>query len=329
MREVAEKAGVAMSSVSRVLSDHPDVSPAMRTRVLAAVDELGYEPDLLAQSLRRRETLTVGFVVGDISNPLFAEIVMGVESTLHANGFAMLLTNSLGDPALEAAHIGLLSQRRVDGLIISVLDEAHPETIGRLRELEIPIIVLDRNMPVPAVSRVLSDHRSGMQAAVLHLLDLGHRNIALILGPVVRPTLERRAGFEQAFAVRDLPPTYSVHQGSFAVEHGARAMQEILALPDRPTAVIAGGNQLMLGALRVISDRGIELGTELSFVGCDDVAITDLYQPPIAVIRRDNVGVGRAAAGLLLARLRDGAEPSDIELSTEFVPRPSCGPVRR
>jgi LacI family transcriptional regulator len=328
MREVAELAGVAMSSVSRVMSGHPDVSPAMRRRVLTAVEELGYEPDLLAQSLRRRETLTVGFVVGDISNPLFSEIVMGVEATMHENGYAMLLTNSLGDPALEAAHIGLLSQRRVDGLVISVLDETHPETIVRLRELEIPIVVLDRNMPGIAVSRVISDHRTGMEAAVRHLLELGHRRIALISGPPVRPALERRAGFEQALAAGDIPAAYTIHEGSFAVEHGSAALSELLDLPDPPTAVIAGGNQLMLGALRVISRRRIELGTELSFVGCDDVAITDLHRPAIAVVRRDNVAMGRAAAELLLARMRDGDPPTDVELPTEFVARPSCGPPR-
>src|SRR5213082_1578211 len=144
MREVADLAGVAMSSVSRVLSGHPDVSPKMRERVLAAVDELGYKPDLLAQSLRRRETLSVGFVVGDISNPLVAEIVTGAESTLHANGYSMLLTNSLGDPQLEVAHIRLLARRRVDGLVISVLDESHQDALGALRELDIPIVVLDR-----------------------------------------------------------------------------------------------------------------------------------------------------------------------------------------
>jgi LacI family transcriptional regulator len=327
MREVAEKAGVAMSSVSRVMSGHPDVSPAMRSRVLAAVEELGYKPDLLAQSLRRRETLTVGFVVGDISNPLLAEIVRGVEATLHANGYSMLLTNSLGDPELEAAHVSLLSQRRVDGLVISVLDETHPATIARLRELEIPVVVLDRTVPEVTVSRVLSDHRSGMREAALHLLDLGHRRMAMILGPEGRPTLERRAGFEEAFAARGLPPTYSIHQGSFAVDHGSAAMREILALPERPTAVIAGGNQLMLGALRVIRERGIALGQDLSFVGCDDVAITDIFQPPIAVVRRDTVGMGRAAAELLLARMGDGAAPSDVLLPTEFVARPSCGPT--
>src|SRR4029450_3031819 len=142
MREVAERAGVAMSSVSRVLSGHPDVSRAMSEKVMRAVEELDYQPDILAQSLRRRETLSVGFVVGDISNPLIAEIVTGVESTLHTNGYSMLLTNSLGDPRLEAAHIQLLYHRRVDGLVISVLDETHPDTMVQLRDLEIPVVVL-------------------------------------------------------------------------------------------------------------------------------------------------------------------------------------------
>lgn len=330
MREVAQRAGVAMSSVSRVLSGHPDVSPAMSEKVMRAVEELDYQPDILAQSLRRRETLSVGFVVGDISNPLIAEIVTGVESTLHTNGYSMLLTNSLGDPQLEAAHISLLSQRRVDGLVISVLDESHPEPLAKLRELEIPIVVLDRNLPAEIpVSRALSDHRSGMKAAGLHLLDLGHRRIGLIAGAAVRPALERRAGLEEAFAERGLPATYTADEGVFAVEHGAAAMRRLLALPEPPTAIIAGGNQLMLGALRVVSERGLVLGRDLSFVGCDDVAITDLFQPPVAVVRRDNYAMGRTAAELLLARLREGAPPSDIVLPTEFVARPSCGPPPR
>ena len=330
MREVAERAGVAMSSVSRVLAGHPDVSPAMTEKVLHAVQELDYRPDMLAQSLRRRETLSVGFVVADISNPLFAEIVTGVESTLHTNGYSMLLTNSLGDPILEAAHIALLSHRRVDGLVISVLDETHPETLGKLRELDIPVVVLDRNLPAEIpVSRVLSDHRSGMKAAGLHLLDLGHRRIGLIAGAGVRPSLERRAGLEEAFAERGLPATYTADGGVFSVEHGAAAMRRLLDLPQPPTAIIAGGNQLMLGALRAVTERGLTLGRDLSFVGCDDVAITDLYQPAVAVVRRDNYAMGRTAAELLLARLRDGAPPSDVVLPTEFVARPSCGPPPR
>ena len=330
MREVAERAGVAMSSVSRVLAGHPDVSPAMTEKVMRAVEELDYQPDMLAQSLRRRETRSVGFVVGDVSNPLIAEIVTGVESTLHTNGYSMLLTNSLGDPLLEAAHIALLSNRRVDGLVISLLDESHPEVLGRLRELDIPVVVLDRNLPAEIpVSRVLSDHRSGMKAAGLHLLNLGHRRMGLIAGAAVRPSVERRAGLEEAFTERGLPATYTADEGVFSVEHGAAAMRRMLDLPVPPTAVIAGGNQLMLGALRVVSERGLTLGRDLSFVGCDDVAITDLFQPAVAVVRRDNLAMGRTAAELLLARLRDDAPPSDVVLPTEFVARPSCGPPPR
>ena len=202
--------------------------------MLAAVDELGYEPDLLAQSLRRRETLTVGFVVGDISNPLIAEIVMGVESTLRATGYSMLLTNSLGDPAMEAAHIGLLSQRRVDGLVISVSTRRIRTRSRGCASSRSRSSSSTATFPGIVVSRVLSNHRQGMRDAVFHLLDLGHRQIALIVGSGVRPAIERRAGFEEAFAARGLPPTYTIYEDSFSVEHGARAMREILELDGQP-----------------------------------------------------------------------------------------------
>jgi LacI family transcriptional regulator len=327
MREVAELAGVAMSSVSRVLSDHPDVSPAMRERVHAAVEQLGYKPDLLAQSLRRRETRSVGFVVSDVSNQLFAEIVKGAETALREAGYSMLLTNSENDPDLDADHVRLFERRRVDGLILSLAQEGHPPTIELLEQLDVPIVLIDRDLPpsIPA-SRVLSDHRTGMTAAVDHLLDLGHRRIAFIAGQPTRPSRERRQAFEDAFAARGLGRTYELREGTFSMESGERLTAELLADATPPTALIAGGNQLMLGALRVISDRGLELGRDLSFIGCDDVPVTSIYRPPIAVVRRDNVALGRAAAELLLGQIRDGAPPSEVLLPTEFVSRPSCGP---
>jgi LacI family transcriptional regulator, galactose operon repressor len=328
MREVAELAGVAMSSVSRVLSEHPDVSPAMRERVHAAVEQLGYKPDLLAQSLRRRETRSVGFVVSDVSNQLFAEIVKGAETALREAGYSMLLTNSENDPELDAEHVRLFERRRVDGLILSLAQERHRPTIEVLEQLDVPIVVIDRTLP-PSItaSRVLSDHRTGMTAAVNHLLDLGHRRIAFIAGQPTRPSRERRQAFEDAFAARHLPRTYEIREGTFSMETGARFTRDLLDSAASPTALIAGGNQLMLGALRVISDREIELGRELSFVGCDDIPVTSLYRPPIAVVRRDNVALGRTAAELLLRRLRDGSAPSEVLLPTEFVARPSCGPA--
>jgi LacI family transcriptional regulator len=327
MREVAELAGVAMSSVSRVLSGHPDVSPVMQERVLAAVDELGYQPDLLAQSLRRRETMTIGFAVGDISNQLFAEIVSAAETSLQESGYSMLLTNSKANPDLDASHISLLAQRRVDGIILSVSDEHHPPTLAALARLDIPVVVVDREVAVAHSVNVFSDHQKGMRDAVDHLLDLGHRDIAMINGQPLRPVTERTRALEACFAERSLPHTYRVIDGTFAVEHGARATEALLDSPNPPTAIIAGGNQLMLGAVTVLHGRGVRLGTDISFVGCDDIPITELFDPPIAVVRRDTRAMGRTAAESMLAVLRDPEYAEDVVLPTEFILRPSCGPV--
>lgn len=314
-----------MSSVSRVLSDHPDVSSAMRERVLAAVRELGYEPNLLAQSLRRQETLSVGFVVGDIGNPILAEIVSGAETFLREAGYSMLLTNSEGDPALDVAHIRLFEQRRVDGLILSTADDPDPETVAALRRIRIPIVLVDREVADDVgASRVLSDHRAGMGAAVRHLLELGHRRIALITGPRVRPATERVRALEEVFATEGLARTYRIAEGSFSAEYGERAMEELLRAEAPPTAVIAGGNQIMVGALRAVAARGVELGRELSFVGCDEVPVADLYRPPVALVRRDNRELGRVAADLLVRLMRGEDEPTDVLLPTEFTPRASC-----
>jgi LacI family transcriptional regulator len=327
MREVAEAAGVAMSSVSRVMSGHPDVSEAMRRRVMVAVEQLGYAPDMLAQSLRRRATLSIGFVAGDISNPLMASIVKGAEAELRRGEYSMLLMNSEGDPDLDAEHVRLFEQRRVDGLMLSVAREDHPETLAALAETDTPRVVIDRHLPADVnASVVLSDHRFGMRAAVGHLLDLGHRRIDLILGRLNRPARERLGGLEEAYADRGLPGTFSVSEGVLSPEHGRDATRRLLDAEHPPTAIVTGGNQLLAGTLEELRSRGLRVGADVSLVSCDTIPTTELHQPPIAVIRRDTVELGRRAAELLLRRLEGAATPESVTLPTEFVPRASCAP---
>jgi LacI family transcriptional regulator len=328
MSEVAAHIGVATSSVSRVLADHPDVTPAMRQRVLAAVDALGYQPDLLAQSLRWRRTKTIGFAVGDIANPLFAEIAAAAETRLRDAGYSMLLTNSEGRPELDGAHIGLLAQRRVDGIILSVSDERNAAMREALARLDIPVVLLDRDIGDPRALHVRTDHQPGTRHAVDHLLDLGHRRIAMIAGQPLRPVSERRAALEACYRERGLPPSYAVLHGNLSVEHGARATEDLLSGPDPPSAIIAGGNQLMLGSLKVLHARRLRLGADVSFVGCDDTPISELYSPPISVVRRDHAAIGRSAAELMLRRLESAEHVADVVLPTEFVARRSCGPAR-
>jgi LacI family transcriptional regulator len=334
MREVAERAGVAMSSVSRVLSGHPDVSPQMHQIVMDAVRELDYRPDMLAQGLRRGRTHSVGFTVSDIANPVLAEMVTGAESQLRARGYSLLLTNSEGNPELDVEHIELLERRRVDGLILALAEEHHDRTVAALRSVEIPVVLIDRDVPVGVdACSIAFDHAAGMRIAAEHLLKLGHRDVALITGGPRRPARERRQAVEETFADAGDGATCTIYDGEFSVAHGRRAALEVLARRPRPTAIIAGGNMLMQGALLALRDAGVEVGTGLSFVGCDDTAVAELHQPQIAVVRRDVVAAGRGAADLLLARFdesEDGSEsPREILLPTEFIARPSCGHVAR
>jgi LacI family transcriptional regulator len=329
MREVADVAGVAMSSVSRVLSGHPDVSEGMRRRVMAAVETLGYTPDMLAQSLRRRATLSIGFVAGDISNPLMASIVKGAERELRRRQYSMLLMNSEGDADRDAEHIRLFEQRRVDGLMLSLAREDHASTLAALAGTDTPRVLVDRHLPAGAnASGVLSDHRSGMRAAVGHLLDLGHRRIGLILGRPVRPARERLSGLEDAYSERGLPGTFTVSEGVLSPEHGRDATRRLLDVEEPPTAIITGGNQLLAGTLEELRDRSLLVGADISIVSCDTISTTELHQPPIAVVRRDTVELGRRAAELLLRRLEGAAAPETVTLPTEFVARASCAPPR-
>ncbi len=333
MREVAERAGVAMSSVSRVLSGHPDVSPRMRRVVMEAVRELNYQPDILAQGLRLGKTFSVGFAVSDIANSVLAEIITGAEKRLRAAGYSLLLTNSEGNPELDVEHISLLERRRVDGLILSLVEEHHPDVVAALGHLDRPVVLVDRDVPAGVTARSAAfDHAQGMRDATQHLLELGHRHFALITGGPERPARERRQAVEETLAgVPDAE--HAAYSGEFSVEHGRRATAEILAQTPRPTAIIAGGNMLMEGALMTLKDAGVQVGRDLSLVGCDEVAVAELHEPPIAVVRRDSRRCGEAAAELLLADLEprpgNADAPSEILLPTEFIARPSCAPPPR
>lgn len=328
MRQVADRAGVAMSSVSRVLSDHPDVSNTMRDRVMAAVEELSYEPNMLGQMLRRGATQTIGFVVGDISNPLLAQIALGAEVALTAAGYAMLLTNSVNDATLDAMHIKLFHQRRVDGLLLSVADETSRDTIVALDRTPTPCVLIDRdlNLEEPA-SAVVSDHLSGITEAVEHLVSLGHRRIALIGGsPHVRPTRERAAAIEEATAAHR-GVICQVRAGAFTEAHGAAATRDLLDTRRPPTALIAGGNQILVGVLRELKERSLSIPVDMSVVTCDDVPLAEFLSPALATIRRDPTAMGTVAAQLLLARLGGGAAERTV-LPTLFSPAGSCAPPR-
>lgn len=325
IRQVAKKARVAISSVSRVISGHPDVSPAMRARVEAAVKALGYEPDIVAQSLRRGSTRTVGFLIADISNPLFADIALGAELALNEAHHAMLIVNSLGAATDDAAQLRLLRQRRVDGFILSLSDETDPETIDQLKTLGKPFVLIDRQVQSLPTAAVLSDHAFGINAAARHLMQLGHRRIGLIAGArTVLPTYARAEALLAACkAHRGVKAV--IEYGTYSAAHGEATAEAFLAQRDPPTALIAGGNQILVGVLKAIRRRRLRIPEDVSLVTCDRTPLAEFLEPALATIERDTRGLGHAAAKLFLEVLHGGALRRIVQ-PVNFTPGQSCGP---
>jgi LacI family transcriptional regulator len=324
MQEVAKRAGVAPSSVSRVLSGHPNVSEVMRNRVRDAVSALGYEPDLLAQSLRRGASMTVGFVVANISNPLISEIALGAETCLQAAGYSMLLTNSMNSPTLDAEHIRLLAQRRVDGLLLSISSEDFKGTIDAVNRSGVPVVLVDRELSVDRpVSAVLAEHDKGVEAAVRHLASLGHSRIALVNGPSeLRPARDRATTLRRVS--RQLGINTIVRSGEFTTEHGEEATDGLLTQTLRPTALVAGSNQILVGVLRAIRKHRLRIPKDLSLVTCDEVPLAEFLVPPLATIQRDHHQMGVIAAQLLLESLA-GSSTRTQRVPTFYLPTASVG----
>lgn len=322
--EVARRAGVGVASVSRVLSNHPDASDGMRTRVLQAIDELGYVPNLMAQGLRRDESSTIGALFTDIANPVIAKMIEGAEHVLRDAGYSMLLTNQEGMAELGVRHLTVFRQRRVDGLIAMPAEESDAETNRLLASSSAPLVVIDRELPAAVrAAYVLSDHARGLGAAVRHIIDLGHHRVGLIEGPSVRPARMRRDVIVETLAAQG--PQHRLEVVSVPRlngDWGARGFSDLLDHPEPPTAIILAGNQLLEGVLRVARERGIGLGSDISLVGCDDTPLSEFHDPAISVVDRDAVAIGRAAAELLMQRLQgDGNAKDRVVLPTRYVPR--------
>jgi len=328
IREVAAKAGVAPASVTRVLGGYPNVSDALRERVLQAVREVGYQPDLVAAGLRRGYTKTVGMIVNDILNPTVAELVDVVESELRIAGYGVILANSNGQSANDLESLRLLHQRRVDGLIASVADDRQDALAEAMGELSIPIVLLDRQIESEDFSAVLTDHRYGATQLVEHLVAKGHREIAIISGSTdAYPSRERVRGVVDAMRSLGLPirPEFQI-SGRGSEEFAARSLASMLDQPTPPTAVVLGnGNTAALvGILRELRRRDVRIGSDIALAAAEDGPLVALHTPPITAIQRDIADLGRRAARMLLGQLvKDSKRTHTVLLPTRLVVRES------
>ena len=324
IHDVAARAGVAISSISRVLSGHPDVSDRMRIKVEAAAAELGYEPDFNAQSLRNGATKTIGFIVRDISNPFFGVVAQKIEQELRKAGYSMLVMNSDGDAEIEAANIKLLRRRKVDVLIASLVADDAPKLKAALSELKAPVVLIDREVKGLNASAIIGNHHQGVQDAVAHLLQLGHRRIAFVSGSTrVFITRDRLQGFKDAFNNAGIKiPSDLISLGTFDAEFGETETLRLFNFRNPPTALLAGGIGTTAGVMRAWEKLGIKPGKDIGFVAIDEWPLFDVFGGQFSSVYRDPAEIGRSSAEIILQSLM-GKNPQLHFVETTYIPRES------
>ncbi|MFJ9562551.1 LacI family DNA-binding transcriptional regulator [Streptomyces fuscichromogenes] len=325
MREVAALAGVAIKTVSRVFNGVPTVDPAIVARVREAADQLGYRPNLTASSLRRGDgrTATIGMLVEDAANPFSAALTRTVENVARARGVLVLVGSLDEDPARERELAQALIDRRVDGLVIVPAGRDHSYLISERRSGTC-LVFVDREAGLLDADAVVSDNRQGAVSAVNHLLKAGHRRVAYLGDRASIPTAAQRFdGYRHALEVAHIAYDDGIvrHVGS-SEQAAVAATQELLSLPNPPTALFTSQNFVTIGVLRALRTLGRQ--DTVAQVGFDDFPLADILNPGISVIAQDVEQLGRTAAEMLFRRLDgDGSPTHTVTVPTRLIERGS------
>jgi LacI family transcriptional regulator len=330
MADVARRAGVSTATVSHVLNNTRAVSDDTRAAVLAAVEETAYTPNTVARSLATSRTTTLGLVLSAISNPYFGELLSAAERAAAAAGYTLLLVDPHEDPDYERTVVARLHHHRVDGVVLA--PSARPDTaLEYLARHEVPTVLLDRLVSVglaAGLDQVGSENQEATATLTRHLVEHGHRRIALVAGLAgLATTDERRAGHVQALTEAGIErdPTLEV-SGESATDPARIAMAGLLALPEPPTAVVVGNNSMTIGVIAALRDAGARVPDDVAVVAFDDFAWADLFAPRLTVMAQPFAQIAAEAVRLLLRRRsQPGASQEVLRLPPAFVVRESCG----
>ena len=315
VRDVAQKAGVSISTVSRVLTGSARVSPELRQRVIDAVEELGYRPNALARGLRMRRTAVIGLLIPDISNPFFGQLARVVEDAANNRGYSILLCNSQNSRAREVQYLDLLRQQQVDGVLV-VTSGAMGEELEEFFKLTgAAVLALDRRIPQFKGPWIGGDPYPGARQAVQHLLDLGHRNIGLVRGVEGNISSdERYKALNRALVEAGLPEERWTWVGEYTLETGIAAGLALAELPaqKRPTAVIATSEFSAYGLIEGVSRHGISVPDQLSVVGYDNTAFAEVFRPALTVIAQPIEEMGELAVDFILRMINNAEQEEQL-----------------
>jgi DNA-binding LacI/PurR family transcriptional regulator len=329
IKDIARAAGVSHSTVSRALADSPLIRAETKARIRCLADQMGYTPSAIGRGLRTRRTATVGLVVTTIADPFIAEVVQGIEDTALSYHYNAILCASRSDPERELKSVRTLREKRVDAIIVtsSRLGSLY---LSYLRELGVPIVLVNNQRGGDYTNSVLIDNHRGGEMVGRYLLGLGHERIAYISGPIwAHASSQRLAGLRQALRAQGLSlPAELVLQGNGRVEGGVEAAKELLRRPS-VSAVFCYNDMTALGVLAALHRAGKRVPDDLSVIGFDDVPIVAHTEPPLTTIAQPKYELGRRAMEMALALINGQSDVCDVVLTPRLVERESCAEVGR
>ncbi len=347
IKDVADRAGVSTATVSHVINQTRFVREETRHRVLEAIEALNYHPSSIARGLATNSTQTIGLIISDITNPFFTAVARGVEDEINQHGYHTIFCNTDEEPAREDEYLRLLFAHQIDGLIIAPtgVRSAH---LMRMAEANVPIVLLDRRTVDIDPPLVGVDNEGGAYQATCYLIELGHRRIGLLTGMETISTLKDRLnGYKRALREAGIPideslivradPRFYINQSDLPdsslpqlltnnqmTPSAFYALQELLDLSDRPTALFVTNNQMTLGTLHAFRQRKLHCPEDISLVSFDDHDWAPLFSPPLTAVRQPTYQLGQTAAKLLMKLISHQEVEKPSPLPVELIIRESC-----
>jgi len=303
IREVAERAGVSLGTVSNVLNRPEIVAEETRRRVQLVIEEIGFVPNGSARQLRAGRSQHIGLVVLDVANPFFTEVARGVEDAAHAAGYVVILCNADDSAEKESHYLRVLEEQRTQGVLITPV-QSDASYLQRLRQRGIAVVLLDRPSRIKDLCSVTVDDIRGGELATAHLLEQGHERIGFVHGPLsIRQCAERRRGVLRAVRAAGLDPDQvivDITTSTQRAREGEESVEKLLRARIKPTAVFCANDLLALGLMRGLMKQGISIPGDFALVGYDDVEFASMLSTPLTTIRQPKYELGRTAAELLL-----------------------------
>ena len=334
MKKVAEMAGVSIATVSAVVNNSAFVSDDLRERVQTAISQLDYRPNALAQSLKNKRTKLLGFMVRNITNPFYPEVVLGAEDAARAAGYNILVSTTADEVEREQACLESMLDHRVDGILVATADEIDSPTLKTLRDKKVPLVLVNRWPEGFEGSAVVADNIEGGLLATRHLVNQGHKTIAFI-GASQRfiTSRKREEGYRRAMEEAGLVvPEEYIRYCDYSEEHAYTEYLKIIETSQLPQAVFAANDLMAFGVIRALLDSGFRVPEDVAVVGCDNIEFSSKFLIPLTTVHLHKYEMGKLGAERLIRLINEPkiAQPKGefILMKPYLVIRKSCGSIK-